>query len=479
MALRRIFSGAVGLGLLAAGCAGTHADAVATNEPEPQHHAVPADPREAKWASQIQFVDDDYAGARAKAKAEKKPIFVDSWATWCHSCLSMRSFVLPDAGLREVKDAVVWLSIETEQEKNRGFVEKFPAEGLPTFLIVDPDDETILGRWLGSGSASEMRKFVEQGVVAYRAKRGGPAESEAAKAARAGDIAATNGDHAAAAADYRKAADLTPASDPDRAVRLDLLAGALAHNGQDGNAQCAALGKAELAKMPDNAVGADFAATVAQCAEELVNKNKNDLDSKHLLDESMARLEKMTQDPSVPFSADDRSDVQATLAGLQKDLGDEKGAEATLRLREKLLEEAAAKAPDVETAATFDAHRTDCYLQLHELEKAETLLGQREKELPADYNPPARLARVLLEDKKPALAEAEVDRALGLMTQGPRRVGILSLKAKILAAQNKPTEKVLREELETLRGLPKTMRRPQAEADLEKQIEAASKASKS
>ena len=176
-----------------------------------------------------------------------------------------------------------------------------------------------------------------------------------------------------------------------------------------------------------------------------------------------------------PFSVDDRSDVQASLAELQKEQGDEKASEATLRKREKLLEDAAAKAPDAETAATFDAHRTDCYVALHELDKAEQMLGEREKQLPDDYNPPARLARVLLEGKKFALAETQVDRALALMTTGPRRVGILGLKARILAAQGKPTESVLREQLSVLRALPSPQRRPQAEADIEKQLAAPAK----
>jgi tetratricopeptide (TPR) repeat protein len=318
---------------------------------------------------------------------------------------------------------------------------------------------------------SDLRGFVEEGLAAYRAKRGGPAESEAVRLSRRGDLASIKGDAAAAASDYRRAAELTPKGDPARAVRLDLLAGALSHGGPDGVRECVALGTAELAAMPDDAVGADFAATVAGCA----SGSKDGAGAKELLAQATARLVAMTSNLDVPFSADDRSDVQASLAQLQKDAGDEQAAEATQRAREKLLEAAAARAPDVETAATFDAHRTDCYLALHELDKAEALLSQREKQLPADYNPPARLARVLLEEKKLPLAEAAVDRALALMTQGPRRVGILGLKVKILAAQGKPTEPVLREELSVLRALPSTQKRPQAEAEIEKQLAAPAK----
>ncbi|HTS79590.1 MAG TPA: thiol reductase thioredoxin, partial [Myxococcaceae bacterium] len=45
--------------------------------------------------SGIVFLEDDYRGALARARAEQKPLFLDSWATWCHSCLSMRAFVFP------------------------------------------------------------------------------------------------------------------------------------------------------------------------------------------------------------------------------------------------------------------------------------------------------------------------------------------------------------------------------------------------
>src|SRR5204862_494366 len=105
----------------------------------------------------LHFIEDDHPKARARARADHKPLFVDLWATWCHSCLSMQRFVLSDPGMKPVADAVVWSSVETEREPNKPVVEKYPVDAWPTFLIVDPDTEGVLGRFLGSGTVQDMR----------------------------------------------------------------------------------------------------------------------------------------------------------------------------------------------------------------------------------------------------------------------------------------------------------------------------------
>jgi thiol-disulfide isomerase/thioredoxin len=416
---------------------------------------------------ELAFIEDDYAGARARAAAEKKLLFVDAWATWCHTCLSMKRFVLPDPGLSQVKDAVVWLSVETEAEANRDFVEKYPLDGLPTFFLVDPVREEVVARWLGAGTANELRGFVQANAAAYAAKRGS-AQPPAAVATRRGDLARQRGDLAAAAVAYRKAVRLSGEGDPARKERLVLLATALQRLGTaDARRACARLGIAEMDHTGDSAVAADFAAVAAACASALPASDPLAARARAAAE---ARLVSLTSAVAAPLSVDDRSDAYANLVELQEARGDRGLAVATMKKRAALLEAAAQEAPDATLAATFDAHRTDTYLALGEPGKAEEMLAVREKQMPADYNPPARLARVLLEEKKLESAEAAVDRALALMTQGPRRIGILALKARILAAQGKPRAPVLREELAVLRRLPKAQRRPEAEQKLQAEL---------
>ena len=419
--------------------------------------------------SGIVFLEDDYRGALAKARAAKKPLFLDSWATWCHSCLSMKSFVFPDAGLRPAKDAVVWLAVETEAEKNREVVEKFPADGLPTFLIIDPDTEQVIGRWLGTSSVNEMRQFVIDTAASWQATRKGGKVSKAARAEQDGHAAQQKRDYAAAATAYRRAVTASPPKDPMRGARVNLLLSTLGHQRTpEALQECITLAKAELPHIPPTSSGAELADSAASCAAQAGDTPE----AKALLAAALKRLDSLAADPKAQLSADDRSSIYASLADQLDELKRHDEAVAAMKKRAAVLESAAAKAPDVATAATFDAHRTETYLYLGEAAKAEKLLAAREKEMPGDYNPPARLARVLLEEKRAPEAEAAVNRALALMSQGPRKVGILGLKARILEAQGKDKTPVLREQLALIKGLPATQRNPETEAKLQKELAA-------
>jgi tetratricopeptide (TPR) repeat protein len=360
-----------------------------------------------------------------------------------------------------VKDVAVYLAIDSENPKNKEFLDKFPLDAWPTFLVIDPEDGSVLGRWVGSATPNEFRSFVQHGVEALRQK-GNPSPVEAEM--RKGYEARSRRDFAAAAAAYGKALEMTPRKDPARPERLVLLASALAKQKDEESAhKCVALGLKEMNATGNSAVAADFAGVVSRCAEALP---KDDPQAAQLKTASLHRLEALLRDRHAPLSVDDRSDAMATLIEMYDDAFLHEDAFALARKRVALLEAAAKKAPDNAMASTFDAHRVDAYLYVGELKMAEDLLSAREKQMPYDYNPPARLARVYYEEKRFGEAENAIDRALSKMTRGQRQISILSFKAKILTAEGKPTADVIREQLAIFHELPQTLQNPDTERSL-------------
>jgi tetratricopeptide (TPR) repeat protein len=285
---------------------------------------------------------------------------------------------------------------------------------------------------------------------------------------RKGYEARARHDFALASLAYEKAVEATPRGDPARPERLVLLASALSRQKTESAAyRCVLLGFMEENATGDSAIAADFATLVAGCADLLPNDEPL---VAQIRKKSLQRLESLSRDRRAPLSVDDRSDVMASLIEMYDDSGRHKDALPLARKRVALLEEAARSAPDHTMASTFDAHRVDAYLYLHQPQKAEALLSAREREMSSDYNPPARLARVYFEEKKLPKAEAAVDRALHKMTRGQRQISVLGLKAKILAAEGKSTGDVMRERLAIFHELPQSQQNPDTEQSLAKAV---------
>ncbi len=138
------------------------------------------------------FVENDYEGALAEARARRVPLFIDAWAPWCHTCLSMRNFVFPDPELRRYTPRFVWLALDTERESNAAAVTKLGVHVLPTLYVVEPATEQPVVAWPGSLTTAELEELLDDAEVAANRKDAG---GEAMAALLRGRQASATGQH--------------------------------------------------------------------------------------------------------------------------------------------------------------------------------------------------------------------------------------------------------------------------------------------
>ena len=369
----------------------------------------------------LPFVHDDYARALADAKQTKRPIFVDAWAPWCHSCLSMRAYVLTDPTLAPLANEFVWLAIDTEKDSNAAFVSRFTNRVWPTLWVIDADNESTVLRWEGTATAPELLTLLA--TVREGARGAGAAEST--MAFLRANQAASRGDVAEAEKGYRAVLDRD--AHPkfrERAGALEALVGLLAS--KNDHAACAQLAIEEASRMPPGTSRATLLATGLSCARE----GKREADMTKLSDAAL----RAAMDPDPRTIADDRSALFEELVETKKERGDEAGAKATARAWASFLEQAASRAPTKQARAVFDPHRLNAYLASGEPERAVPMLVESERDFPEDYNPPARLARAYLSAKRLDDARAAIDRA-GTRVYGPRSLRVFDLAADIAKAR--------------------------------------------
>jgi hypothetical protein len=371
--------------------------------------------------SGIRFVSDDYAGALARARAEGKPLFIDAWAPWCHSCVSMKSYVFPDGALSPVAERFVWLEVDTEKPANRAFVEQFPTEALPTLLVIDPRTGQAFRRWVGTATVVELAARLRATALALTPGAPGTAAQAALTRASSAD---TLGDHVEATVAYREALAASVPRSLDHAQAVEGLIQRLAQDGDPGG--CVDLAREELTHVAPGTALATLAATGLSCALELA---EGDARRRAALGALESRVASLARDPSVVLMADDRSSLFETEEGARRARGDVVGARDTAVRWAAFLEDEAGRARTPETRAVFDAHRLSAYLAVGEPERAVPMLEQSARDFPVDYNPPARLAMAYLAMREPWKALEEARRASALV-YGPRTLRVLLVRAE-------------------------------------------------
>lgn len=327
-----------------------------------------------------------------------------------------------DPSLKRHAGRFVWLSLDAEKKVNAAFRAKYPLPALPSYYVLDPNTEKVTVRAVGGMTVDQLHRFLDGAVASWtRGAGGSPADLALARA----DSLYGAGKDSLAAAGYRAALALAPADWPAYPRAIDALLFALSNSGQDA----AILGVAEdaLPRVKGTPTLASVASYGLGAAVELP-------DSVPGRAATIARFESEVRavlaDSTLGLTGDDLSGLYISLLDARQNLRDSLGARRAAEEWSAHLERAAARARDAHERSVYDSHRLSAFLELGQPERAVPFLEAAERELPDDYNPPARLATAFRAMKRWDDALAASDRALA-KSYGPRRFLLWRTRAGI------------------------------------------------
>ena len=106
------------------------------------------------------WMEQDYEGALAKAKSEKKLLVVDVWAEWCAACKELDEKTWPDPKLSAwIAQNAVAVRVDTYNAR-KDLEQPLRILGYPTVLVLDGDGK-ILRRREGFQKPEDMQAFLE------------------------------------------------------------------------------------------------------------------------------------------------------------------------------------------------------------------------------------------------------------------------------------------------------------------------------
>ncbi len=107
-------------------------------------------------AEGIQFTETSWRDILKKAKAEKKVIFLDAYASWCGPCKLLQKNVFTKKAVGDFYNGK-FINVKMDMEKGEGpaLSEVYPLEAYPTLLFIDSNGK-VLKKFIGAPSADEL-----------------------------------------------------------------------------------------------------------------------------------------------------------------------------------------------------------------------------------------------------------------------------------------------------------------------------------
>ncbi|WP_408889272.1 thioredoxin family protein [Myxococcus faecalis] len=388
------------------------------------------------------FLEDDWEGALREAKEGGRPLFVEAWAPWCQSCRSLRATVLTSPALGAWAERFVWLTMNTDAQSSLPFLQRYPVDTWPTLLVLEPEHGAVITRSLGAVSEPQLLGLLAQAERTFQRGHGGTE-----LLARADELA-LQGRHAEAAQGYGKALTGLAAEDARRAGTVVSWLKSLSASGSAE--ECVRVAGRELpglARADDRTrllyVGMGCALD-ADTEEARAARDRFAEEARWGLDA-----------PEDALSPLQRSSLFELACEAYELAGDTAGLRGMTERWWTFLGAQARHARDAEERAALDSHRVMAAALRDRPDEALALLERSARELPGDYNPPARLATLYAMAGRHDEALAASERALALAPRIARGT-VLAGHARILLARGEGAraERLLTEALEELDSTP-------------------------
>jgi tetratricopeptide (TPR) repeat protein len=329
----------------------------------------------------------------------------------------MHEVVLRDASLMRQAGRFVWLELNFDAPASAAIIDKYAAQSIPALLVVDPESDTVVARWLATATPAQVNDFLDRAV-------GGGSAGPAGQAMADGERLMGKGQLELAAKAYRRAVDASPAGEPLHASAVAALILALEESGQS---EACARSFTELgpALRPDaRLVSAAFIA--ASC---LGGAGRAPWGAK-LGAAFEPLLDKARRVSDAPF--DQRSSIIVALASLRQEHHDEAGARALRTELLELLSTAWKTAAGPQERVALAAFWPWVARSAGRPERALAPLEQCERASPAEYQCSLQLAQAYVQVGRLDDAQRASERGLSKAIGAESRYWIAAVQIDVL-----------------------------------------------
>ena len=110
----------------------------------------------------IKFEKGTFSEILAKAKAQKKLVFMDVYASWCGPCKRMASEVFTQKKVGDYFNATfVNAKFDAEVGEGRTIAARYGVNAYPTFLLLNGDGK-LVGKMVGGSPADEFIRQIKE-----------------------------------------------------------------------------------------------------------------------------------------------------------------------------------------------------------------------------------------------------------------------------------------------------------------------------